>query len=1245
LTGSAQVEKYLFEQITTEDGLSNGGVTCLAQDKTGFLWIGTMDGLNRYDGVSFKAFRHDPLDTTSLSSNEVSCLLVDRQGVLWVGTRDNGLNRYDAEREHFDRLQRVPDDSLGKGLIHNAINALLEDKDGHIWVGTQQGLNRYTPALDSFKTFTSMPFDPTTLASNTVWCIEQDAFGFLWFGTSAGLSRFDSRSDAFETYRISEQGLVNNQVTSIREEKPGWIWVGTSDGLNLMHVSEDGQVTFKSYKDPNDARRSSQHVNCLARGQDGSMWLGSSGLGLGKLRRTGAGNIEISYLQNSPSLPRTLSSNIVTAILNDRDGNLWVGTQSKGLNKYAPYRYKFQNFQADPDVPGGLPENDIHAVLKDSQGNLWFGLESGLALLPAGKAGFLLMGPGLEGLDVRCIMEAEGQIWLGNSHGVFRRDGEGFEAVDLLSLGKPVELPIRRLACMTDSSIWAAGQNSLFRFDPRLDAFEEVYVFPNRIGLDELEINDLHLDSDSILWLATNASLIRFPINQKKPEYLQNDPEQARSLPSSNITAIAAFAKDSTHLWLGTIGGGLVHFDTRSLECVAFTQDDNLPHDNIRSLEIDDRLNLWGSTNNGIFRMDIESRSVLAYNWNDGLGNNEYNTGVSHQAGTGELFFGGIDGVDSFLPSEIAGQDYSSPLVVSELRVMNRVVRPGPGSPIAEAITYGGTIVLEHDQNLFSIEFAVLDYTAPAKNRYAYRLDGKDNNWVEIGNRNFISYNGLSPGNYVLEIKGTNSNGIDSDRVLNLRIIIKPPFYRQTYFLLALALLMLALVVLLVHRQRRKNKRETEKLERTVAQRTRQLEAQKKELASQNELATQQRDQILEQNRQIMSTQKQLSESKAFIESIIASAKDGILVLDLEGNIRLSNYAFRQMVGMDENQTEQANIFSFTPEAEAGRHRRWLEAYRDGEFSYMTFESQLFRKKEAFPVSLSTSFLPTEAGGGVVAIVSDITARKRDAAELDAYRKHLEEMVNKRTADLFKAKNAAERADQLKTSFLKNMSHEIRTPMNAIVGFSELLADEESDEEERDYYTQMIRENSSVLLNLIEDIIKLSELQAGQVVITPHKVDLVRLLAEIHADHEGEPAIFGKEVDVVLDIPKSQAYHIQTDSFRLRQVFKNLISNAIKFTEHGTIWLGFRPVHNQKKVTFFVKDTGIGIPKENLEIIFNNFGRMDENPTKIYRGTGLGLSISSQTVALLGGKLEVVSRIGQGSEFHFTLDENMDFSD
>ena len=824
-----QTRDIQFEHITMEDGLSNNYVYCILQDSKGFMWFGTGSGLNRYDGYNFVTYGHEHGNTNSISENSIRCLYEDKIGNLWVGTRGGGLNRFYRDKETFVNYIHDPDNP--NSLCNDLVQTIYQSRDGDLWIGTVGGLSRIDHSYiigDSskikFDNYLHDPEKPYSLSHNHIDAIYEDNEGILWIGTEkGGLNKFNRNEKRF--YYETNFEIQNNfielgpwktymPISSIYgdpENGEEIIWVGT--GERLCKFSLRDRSYLKYYPgEPGIFYAPEKSFAPVLKDQQGWLWIGTQKDGLLLFNEK---QKEAISFKNDPFNPNSLNTNWILSLYQDPQGAIWVGTFGAGINRYDPKRRKFNNYQIELKRPESKKKCSITAIFEDlhEEGEIiWLGTPDQGLLSYNRKTKMVEQYPfeGKANYQVNAIYqdpEDPANIWVGcygNGLLKFNRQTESFKSYKCRSTDEEFHHPNRTDLMSTSylysihrdrrGILWLASSLGVYSFNPKTKEFIPYLHNPtDNNSVSDIYVKSILEDKSGILWFGTFfAGLNRFDPRQEKFWHYKNNPHDSLSLSSNAVHSIYQDKKGI--IWIGTTKG-LNKFNPLDESFTLYGKNDPLARASIMGIMEDNRGNLWFFTNRGISKFNPQSQTFHHYDVRDGLQGYDFNTFAYHKSNSGEMFFGGENGFNSFYPDSIKYNPHVPPVVITDFQLFNKTVLPGDDSPLKRLISEIDKIILSHNQNLISFEFATLDYTIPSKNQYAYQLEGIDQDWIYTdASRRFATYANLNPSEYVFRVKGSNNDGVWNEEGASVRIIITPPWWKTNlayglYILLIMSLI------------------------------------------------------------------------------------------------------------------------------------------------------------------------------------------------------------------------------------------------------------------------------------------------------------------------------------------------------------------------------------------------------------------------------------------------------------------------
>lgn len=827
-----------FTQLSMEQGLSQRAVYAIIQDDVGFMWFGTQDGLNKYDGYEFKIYKNIVSDSTSLSDNRVRAFLIDREGVLWVGTR-YGLNRYRPETDNFDSFYSEAGNP--RALSDSDIRVLLQARSDDVWVGTNKGgLTRMSigdAGLMAVTHFLHDPNDAGTLADGSVFAIAEDRDGRIWVGTlGGGLNLFQPETQSFKHYNQQEgepNSLSSNYVMALHCDTYGLVWVGTYGGG--LCVFDPAAETFRTYHQSDEENAlSSNRVLSIFEDRSGAFWLGTLGGGLVRASRSDGnhaqldlagtnGGLSFGRYMSHPNDESSLRDNIVRSLYQDRSENLWVGTNLGGVNKLDLKPRKFPHVKVQAVGQGNAGLNYVNALYKDEDEVVWVGTNNALSRLRPGQNRFELVlkttvpGKRFPGYVFAIIEDGRHKLWVGTyGNGVYTYDKQSKQVRHFLHDGdNDNSLSNSRVRALVEDhsgNIWIGTSDGLNRLDPETGSFKHYFPDPHDLAsLSHGDIAVLYEDSGNNLWVGTtNGGLCLFDAENETFQTFRHDPKRPGSLSNNSVTTIHEGSRGQ--IWIGTTNG-LNKLDLATGTFEQFYEPDGLASSYIAGILSDGNGNLWLSTNKGLtrFNRDYESKQFRNFSRADGLQGLVFEEGCCHLAQDGEMLFGGGNGFNRFYPDEVVDSPFIPPIAITAFRKF--------GKQAVHGFAQGGAseITLTYRENYFSVEFAALDFSYPERNQYAYRLDGLDTEWIHSGTRRFVNYSNLEPGEYVFRVKGSNSDDIWNEEGAALRIKITPPFWKTWWFRI-LAALTFAGILALAYNYRVSKLFEIERTRNRIAQ-------------------------------------------------------------------------------------------------------------------------------------------------------------------------------------------------------------------------------------------------------------------------------------------------------------------------------------------------------------------------------------------------------------------------------------------
>lgn len=795
-----------FVALTTRDGLSSNTISAITQDRTGLMWFGTIDGLNKFDGTNFTVYTHNDKDSTTIPTNEITSLLEDRSGTLWVGTDNSGVAWYNARNDSFVTIKI--DNALSRNTQPTA-KALHLDHEGNIWVGSFNAYHIINPKTKKLATYKIAKYLPKPVNTLMVLSFFEDRFHRMWIGTNGGLLCYDIKNKRMQRFLHNAKitgSLSDNNVKTIMQDRTGTLFFGTNKGLNKL--MPDGK-SFQNYRhdDRNSGSISSDIIYSAIVAPDGKLWLGTeNGLSI-----FDSGSSSFHNIRPDRRMSFSLSHKSVKNLFLAQRGIIWLGTHQGGVNKYDPNLALFSLKRSFPFDPNGLSSPFVTAFAEYQNNRFFVGTDGGGLNLFNRKTGLF------DHLDIKSKIDHSGG-----------------------------PLSILTLELDQQKKLWIGTyQNGLFNYDPVTGKFSQ-YLVGDGSGLSQNDIFVIRQDSRGLIWIGTNGRGVDVfnPATKKMFNYgIQSQAGNTNILPlngfmraieednagniwlGSNGTGIAVFHPDNKRFtvynktnsglsnnvvlsilhdrlgttWVGTNGGGINRFNSKTKKFSHLCESEGLANGIIHKILQDEAGLIWVSTDKGISSIDPATNKIKNYSRPNGVQDSPFMFSAGLSASDGELYFGGQDGFNYFKPAELPVNTYMPRLLLTDLKVGNKTVVPGEDSPVKEQISVAKQIDLDYGQN-FSISYVALNYTAPQQNNYAYRLSGLDKDWNYVGKEKTAYYTNLDPGDYIFQVRASNNEGVWSKHVTSVSVHIHPPLWRTPYAYVAYALLFLSFLFYTRHR-------------------------------------------------------------------------------------------------------------------------------------------------------------------------------------------------------------------------------------------------------------------------------------------------------------------------------------------------------------------------------------------------------------------------------------------------------------
>ncbi|MCE7064594.1 hybrid sensor histidine kinase/response regulator [Dyadobacter sp. CY326] len=834
-----------FRHLTTGQGLSQNNVTCVIKDKRGFMWFGTQDGLNKYDGYKFTVYRNDPQNSKSLSHNYVHAIFQDKSGRIWVGTDDGGLSLFNSDRESFTNyLHKTGDNST---ISSNKVHAIAEDKDGNIWLGTiGAGASVFNPKSQKFTNYISNPALSGSLSHNEVSDITVDRNGTVWIGTGGGgLNRFISTTKSFINYRhnpANPRSISHDDLNEIVEDSRGRLWIATEGGGLNLYDRKTG--TFTSFK-RNDQPTGLSHNDVISIEEDGGgkIWVGTRNGGINILQE----NYQFKHFRHNKYDIDGLNNGSIYAMYCDPQGTMWVGTYSGGVNVLDREPLKFGLYKTSMSSSQSLNNDNVLSVIEDVTGKLWLGTDGGginLVDRTTNQFTYFTHDSGnaksiASNYIITMCEDENANVWIGNykgglsfydkKSGTLHNLNNGSNAASAIKANIHVIINDADRRCL-----WIGTSKGLLKFDKATGAFIAYNHNPKITGsLSGDVVLSLLLDSQHNLWVGTEGNGLNM-LDERTGKFtaFKAHVSQPNSLSNNRVNAI--FENKKGQLWIAT-NGGLNVFDEKTKTFKHYQKKDGLPNDVVQGITEDAHGMLWVSTNQGLSRLNPTISEFKNFDFSDGLQEGSFNRLSLYKNKEGVIFIGGQYGLNYFHPDSIKYNSFIPPVFITDFQIFNQPVHvQGEHSPIANEISAAKEITVSYEQSMLSFEFTALNYTLSDKNQYAYQLAGFDKNWIYSGTNRKATYTNLDPGDYVFKVKASNNDGVWNTKGTSIILHITPPFWQTMWFRTLAALSIAGLVFGVYFWRIGVIKRQKNHLQEQVEERTIEVNNQKHELELQS---------------------------------------------------------------------------------------------------------------------------------------------------------------------------------------------------------------------------------------------------------------------------------------------------------------------------------------------------------------------------------------------------------------------------
>ncbi|WP_375560114.1 two-component regulator propeller domain-containing protein [Bernardetia sp. OM2101] len=898
------------EALNIQNGLSQSTVNDVLEDRDGFVWIATDDGLNRYDGQKFTIYKHIRSDSTTIPDNEVKKLYEDKTGKIWIGTV-SGLCVYDKNTNQFKSYRNHEKNSTS--LINNYITAIEQDKD-FLWVGTLKGLSKFDTKKEIFTNYFVKEKDSLILGNNEITSLLIDNQNQLWIGTAKGLNVWTADRKPKDLFRYTiwkdSTTILGSRISSLYQDTKKRIWVGTNNCVHLYNLSSND---FQRFLLPNEGVYT---VYKIRETQNGEIWAASDEL-----------IYKINPQSISVSIYRTSVSPIgnVQTMYSSKNGTMWLGTRDVGLIKYNPSANRFRLYKAEKGNKNSLVDRNIWAILKDNKGIVWVGTDEAVSRINRNDTtsknqvsyhNFLKgnKNTDYQGEGAYSIAETDsGKMWFVVGTTIIRMDsfskekGGVFTSLVAKEDSNSVQSTLLYIHEDSKNTLWAASFNGIYQLIPTPITKENKLGYTTKVYLKDTEVWHIFEDFENTLWLSTNKGLVKMIRNEENEPtdfvHYSSDLQDIASISSNTVRSVTEDSKGN--LWIGT-NNGLNKMDKKTNTFEHWGERNELANYAIYGILADKNDNLWISTNRGLFKFlnDEESqniaddRRIIVYDTRDGLQSLEFNTGAFYKAKDGEMFFGGIEGLNSFYPKDIQANQEKRRVILTGLKVFGEKIKVNQEKEgrilLPKALNNLEKLYLTYEDKIITFEFVSPNFNKPEYDTYLYKLEGFDEEWNKTTNIRQATYTNLPAKNYTFRVKVINGDNIESEET-TLKLSVSPPFWRSWWFICLCGLLVLGASIGFYKHRMKTVRVQNEKLENLVQQRTSQLKEKNEEVNQQNE-------EILQQNEQLEQQQK-----------LVETAYQNVNLLSEVGKQITSNLSVEMIIEMvydSVNKLLDASVFS-----------------------------------------------------------------------------------------------------------------------------------------------------------------------------------------------------------------------------------------------------------------------------------------------------------------------------------------------
>ena len=1197
LSSVCQQHSIQFRRLDVKDGLSQLSVNDIFQDSEGYMWIGTLNGLNKYDGYTFTHYYHTN-DPNSLSNNNILCITEDNHGYIWVGT-NNGINRMDKTSGKIKRYLCYADTAP---MGSNIINCMLIDKNGVLWLGCKHGiLYNYDRKTDRFNQYFLESFRPS-ITGIYDHPLKKDTLLLVTYG---GLFLFDKNNTSGKHYRYTDENPLLYLPMSASFLDENSLWIGTRGRSVYVFDIKNKTLSQKLIELTKNAMGSNLILSIQKLHNE--LWIGSYGGGL--VRYNLLSNSYITYTKD-PSDLYSISDNVVNCIYKSSGDILWFGTDMGGLNMYASNlgENKFSKY---------FRNTVVNCMYDDGNNTMLIGTRyNGLIKYNRTNDSYIVFTSDNSGLwanSISCILESsqKNMFWIGSENyglGTYNIQTNHFTFIPNI-FSKTTT--IHSLHEDKDKNVWIGTSNGLDIYNY---ATKKVHNFAIRKNISgrffSNSISCITEDNQGHIWVGTRDAGIGKCIFSNNTLHWINYKHNTTDTNSLSYNEVLSIHADSEgFIWIGTIGYGLNRYNPATNKFKKYTTRQGLANDIIMSIEEDNHRNLWISTAQGISKLNIPTGEITNYDIKDGLQDYSFSIGASFKNKKGELFFGGPNGLNTFYPDSLRMYYNKNipPVVITRFTILKDTSL----LPVhLRNITHTHQIIeLSYRHNDFCIEFAAMDFSNPPKNRYAYKLENYDKEWLHTTAANRIArYTNMPYGDYTFTVLGSNCDNVWNEKGASLRIRIKPPFYLKPWFLSLIIALFIAALFLSFS---------------TIIRHFRRM--------------------VYITH---LTTQETLFNKENQLRTLIDNLPDFIYIKDKDSKFILANDKLAKvMIG------KQGKVDDLIGKCDHDFYEKDLaDQFLQDEKNIMTSGKPLIGHIEPGfdenhnPIIVSTTKVPiTNLSGNIIGLVGigrDVTAITEAERKIREQSENLQEintLLEERSEEILiqkeeieTQKNELEQLNKTKDKLFSIIGHDLRNPLHAIGSLASLLTEKLgtlSDEERKDV-AEMIRNTADNTYELLENLLNWARAQSKQLSVHLESFDISVVITDtielLTLNSEK------KKIQIHSMVPKNT--FVYADKNMINTIIRNLVNNAIKFTgENGTITIKAQQENNYQIIS--VTDTGMGMDQQTIHSLFVMTEKKSTYGTAGEKGTGLGLIICKEFITTNNGEITVESEVGKGTTF------------